>query len=97
MARTRCKEGGRSNLRQPARRVKRIAQPAPVTDLFQRLGRRNGKALGIGSYIAGEALADARKQGKYVVPKCPFIADYLRKHREDAELVKPDMRTAFRI
>jgi predicted GNAT family acetyltransferase len=52
---------------------------------------------GIGSYIAREALADARKQGKYVVPQCSFIAAYLRKHHEDADLVKPDMQAAFRI
>lgn len=51
---------------------------------------------GVGSYIAREALADARKQGKYVVPNCSFIAAYLRKHREDADLVKPDVQTAFR-
>lgn len=52
---------------------------------------------GIGSYIAREALADARRQGKYVVPQCSFIAAYLRAHREDADLVKPEVRAAFRI
>jgi predicted GNAT family acetyltransferase len=52
---------------------------------------------GIGSYIAREALADARKQGRYVVPQCSFIAAYLSKHREDADLVKPDVQAAFRI
>jgi predicted GNAT family acetyltransferase len=52
---------------------------------------------GIGSYIAREALADARKQAKYVVPVCTFIAAYLRKHREDADLVTPDVQAAFRI
>jgi predicted GNAT family acetyltransferase len=52
---------------------------------------------GIGSYIAREALADARKQGKYVVPACSFIAAYLRTHREDTDLVKPDVQADFRI
>ena len=52
---------------------------------------------GIGSYIAREALADARAQGKHVVPQCSFIAAYLRKHREDADLLKPDVQAAFRI
>lgn len=58
---------------------------------------REHEGKGIGSYIAREALADARAQGKYVVPQCSFIAAYLRKHREDADLVKPDTRTGFRI
>ena len=58
---------------------------------------REHEGRGIGSYLAGEALADVRKQGKYVVPACSFIAAYLREHREDADLVKPDMQAAFRI
>jgi predicted GNAT family acetyltransferase len=58
---------------------------------------RAHEGKGIGSYIAREALADARKQGKYVVPACSFIAAYLRKHREDTDLVKPEVRSAFRI
>jgi predicted GNAT family acetyltransferase len=52
---------------------------------------------GIGSYIAREALADARAQGKFVVPACSFIAAYLREHREDADLVKPEVQAAYRI
>jgi uncharacterized protein len=58
---------------------------------------REHEGKGIGSYIVREALADARKQGKYVVPQCSFIAAYLRNHREDADLVKPEMQTVFRI
>jgi len=58
---------------------------------------RKHEGKGIGSYIAREALADARKRGKYVVPECSFIASYLREHREDADLVKPDVQAAFRI
>ena len=58
---------------------------------------REHEGKGIGSYIAREALADARAQGKYVVPQCSFIAAYLRKHGEDADLVEPDTRAAFRI
>jgi uncharacterized protein len=58
---------------------------------------REHERQGIGSYIAREALADARKRGKYVVPQCSFIAAYLREHRQDIDLVKPDMQAAFRI
>jgi uncharacterized protein len=58
---------------------------------------REHEGRGIGSFIARETLADVRKQGKYVVPACSFIATYLRKHREDADLVKPETQAAFRI
>lgn len=58
---------------------------------------REHEGKGIGSYIAREALADARAQGKYVVPQCSFIAAYLRKHHADADLVKPDTQAAFNI
>jgi predicted GNAT family acetyltransferase len=52
---------------------------------------------GVGSYIAREVLADAREQAKFVVPVCTFMAAYLCKHRDDADLVKPDMQAAFKI
>jgi predicted GNAT family acetyltransferase len=58
---------------------------------------REHEGKGIGSYIAREALADARAQGKYVVPQCSFIAAYLRKHREDADLVKAELHAVFDI
>ena len=58
---------------------------------------REHEGKGIGSYIAREVLADARKQGKYVVPKCSFIAAYLSKHRDDADLVPPEIHATFRI
>jgi predicted GNAT family acetyltransferase len=58
---------------------------------------REHEGKGIGSYIAREALADARAQGKYVVPRCSFIAAYLRKHLEDIDLVKPDMQAVFKV
>jgi hypothetical protein len=32
-----------------------------------------------------------------VVPRCSFIAAYLRKHREDIDLVKPEMKAVFNI
>lgn len=51
---------------------------------------------GVGSFLAREALLDAQKQGKYVVPVCPFIAAYLHKHREYIDLVKPEIQQAFK-
>jgi predicted GNAT family acetyltransferase len=52
---------------------------------------------GVGSFIARSALDDARRQGKFVIPVCQFIAAYLRKHRDYLDLVKPEMQTAFKI
>jgi uncharacterized protein len=52
---------------------------------------------GVGSFLAKGALDDARKQGKHVVPVCPFIAAYLRKHREFIDLVTPETQLAFKV
>lgn len=35
---------------------------------------------GLGSRLAAEALRDVRARDLEVVPACPFIADYLRRH-----------------
>ena len=52
---------------------------------------------GIGSKLAKYVLDDVRSQGKHVIPVCQFIAGYLRKHREYADLVRPDIARAFKI
>jgi uncharacterized protein len=43
---------------------------------------------GLGKVLAGEALDDAVRRGRVIVPICPFIADYLRKHDEYGEHVR---------
>ncbi len=35
---------------------------------------------GIGSRLARHVLETARRDGVHIVPQCPFIADYLRRH-----------------
>jgi predicted GNAT family acetyltransferase len=52
---------------------------------------------GVGSAIARHVLDEARAQGKQVIPVCQFIAGWIRKHREYAELVRPDVQRAFKI
>lgn len=52
---------------------------------------------GIGSAIARHVLDAARSEGKHVIPVCQFIAGYIRKHREYADLVRPDVQRAFKI
>ena len=45
---------------------------------------------GIASKLAKMAMDDARDQHLAVVPRCPFIAAYIRRHQEYAPLVTPD-------
>ena len=52
---------------------------------------------GIGSAIAKHVLDAARSDGKHVIPVCQFIAGYIRKHREYADLVRADVQRAFKI
>ena len=47
---------------------------------------------GFGSRLAAAALDDARRQGLEVVPQCPFIAGYIERHPEYADLVAPTRR-----
>jgi predicted GNAT family acetyltransferase len=42
---------------------------------------------GLGSVLIEGALADIRARGLKVVPICPFVAAYIRRHPEVADLV----------
>ena len=42
---------------------------------------------GVGSRLAREALDEARAKGLRVVPRCPFIARYIKEHPEYQALV----------
>ncbi len=42
---------------------------------------------GVGGHLAQVALEDARSRGLQVEPRCPFIARYLERHPEFADLV----------
>jgi predicted GNAT family acetyltransferase len=52
---------------------------------------------GVGSSLARHVLDEAKAGGKHVIPVCQFIAGYLRKHPEYAELVRDDIARAFKI
>ena len=41
---------------------------------------------GLGGRLAEGVLDDARAHGWQVVPRCPFIADYIRRHPDYADL-----------
>jgi predicted GNAT family acetyltransferase len=47
---------------------------------------------GVGSALAKAALGYAREQGLAVKPVCPFIAGYIGKHPEWADIVDPKFR-----
>jgi predicted GNAT family acetyltransferase len=42
---------------------------------------------GAGSQLAREALDDARRRGLRVVARCPFIASWIERHPDYADLV----------
>ena len=44
---------------------------------------------GLGSILVSAALEAIREDGLLVVPTCPFVATYLQRHDEYADLVAP--------
>src|SRR5262245_53093729 len=47
----------------------------------------SAEGTGVGSELVKGALDDIRARGLHVVPLCPFIAAYMRRHPEYADLV----------
>lgn len=48
---------------------------------------------GLGGELAHRALDDVRRRGLTLVPLCPFIAGYIRRHPVNyLDLVAPDLR-----
>jgi predicted GNAT family acetyltransferase len=43
---------------------------------------------GVGSQLAAGALDAVRERGLRVIPRCPFIAGYLSRHQEYADLLR---------
>lgn len=75
---------------------------------FARNQRRGGRIIfvhteidpahegrGLGSILARGALDAARGRGEPVIPLCPFIAGYIERHAEYADLVDRDMMERF--
>ena len=50
---------------------------------------------GVGSQLARGALDDVREQGQKVVPLCPFIAAYIRRHEDYHDLIAENYRREF--
>jgi uncharacterized protein len=45
---------------------------------------------GVGTRLVADALDDLRERGLKLVPLCPFVAAYIRRHPEQADLVVRD-------
>lgn len=84
------------------RRYELLLADAPVGELVYR--DRGGNVLaflhtevdpavqrrGLGSALVAGALDDARRRGFRVVPICPFVDAYVRRHPEYGDLVVAD-------
>ncbi|MGW2412590.1 GNAT family N-acetyltransferase [Streptomyces tubercidicus] len=44
---------------------------------------------GLASRLVREALTDVRKSGKRIVPVCPYVAKFLKRHEEFADITDP--------
>ncbi len=58
---------------------------------------RTHEGEGIGSALVRFALAAARERGLQVVPICPFVAAYIKKHVEEQDLLDPSYRRALAL
>jgi len=47
---------------------------------------------GIAGKIVKAALDDARAQHLEVIPQCPYVASYIKRHQDYLDLVPPDRR-----
>jgi predicted GNAT family acetyltransferase len=50
---------------------------------------------GLGSQLVRGVLDDVRRQGKTVIPICPYALNYIRKHRDYIDVVHADMRSTI--
>ncbi|MFK0158711.1 GNAT family N-acetyltransferase [Streptomyces sp. NPDC090493] len=44
---------------------------------------------GLGAQLVQQALADVRASGMRIVPVCPYVAKFLRRHAEFADITDP--------
>ncbi len=50
---------------------------------------------GLGSQLISFALNDVRERGLAVLPFCPFVNDYIQRHRQFVDLVPEGRRQSF--
>lgn len=52
---------------------------------------------GVGGRLAAAVVDDVKARGLVLLPVCPFLANWLRKHPEHAGVVHPDYRASLGI
>lgn len=62
--------------------------PGVITFLHAEVPARL-EGRGLGTRLVRDTLDDARSRGLVVRPLCPFVADFIERHREYADLVEP--------
>jgi hypothetical protein len=50
---------------------------------------------GLGGQLIRESLAHARAAGLAVLPRCPFVRDYVERHPAELDLVPAERRAEF--
>lgn len=71
-------------------------RPAGADVMFSHTEIEEGhQGQGLGSRLVEYALKDVRVRGQHVVPMCPFVASFIREHREYVDLVQPGQRAVF--
>ena len=50
---------------------------------------------GVGGSLVRQVLDGIRDRGGAMIPTCPFVTQYVRRHPEYADLVVPPMRAQF--
>ena len=50
---------------------------------------------GVGSALARAALDDVRRTGRHAIPRCPFIAGWIRRHPEYLDVVDEEHRASL--
>ncbi|HET7189772.1 MAG TPA: GNAT family N-acetyltransferase [Gemmatimonadaceae bacterium] len=58
-----------------------------VLDLVHTEVPQEAEGQGIGAALAKAALDHARSEGMKVIPSCPFVRTYIKRHAEYADLV----------
>jgi uncharacterized protein len=67
--------------------VLKYAVRGDVLDLAHTTVPREAEGQGVGAALAKAALDHARRDHLKVIPSCPFVASYLKRHQEYADLV----------
>lgn len=56
---------------------------------------RQFEGRGYGAQLVRGVLDDVRRQGRTVIPICPYALAFIRRHREYVDVVRPDLRATI--